>query len=176
MWFLSRMSPHMLSQRPGHRERLAARLTDVRSLPRMCPHVYNQVTGLGEHPVARLADIRPLPRMRPHVPSQVAALGVSIATRLADILLLPRMRPHVHSQVVRRRERLAAHLALEAARYRTRVSFTPLAIPRTLHDDLIRFDRGYFVISGAKPMAQRAKPMAQIPVINVLKIPSDLYV
>ena len=59
MWLLPRMCTHVHSQVTGLRERLAARLTDMRSLPRMCPHVTSQGTGLGERLAARLADIAP---------------------------------------------------------------------------------------------------------------------
>ena len=55
------MQPHVPTQVAGPRERLAARLADMRPLPRMCPHVLSQVTGLGERIAARLADMRPLP-------------------------------------------------------------------------------------------------------------------
>ena len=57
----------MPSQVAGRRERLAARLTDIRLLPRMRLHVPIQSTGLTERLAARLADIRLLPRMRAHV-------------------------------------------------------------------------------------------------------------
>jgi len=44
----------------------------MRLLPRMRPHVHSQVAERRERLAARLADIRLLPRMRPHVPSQAA--------------------------------------------------------------------------------------------------------
>ena len=101
---------HVLSQFAGPRVRLAARLADMRPLPRMCPHVPDQVAGLGERLAARLADMRLLPRMPMHVYNQGTGVGERLAARLAHMRPLPRMRPHVSSQVAGRRERFATRL------------------------------------------------------------------
>ena len=64
----------------------------------MYPHVLGQVAGSRERLAARLADIRLLPRMRTHVDKQVAERRERLAARLADMWLLPRMRPRVPIQ------------------------------------------------------------------------------
>ena len=56
---------------------------------RVLHHVHSQVAGLRERLAARLADMRLLPRMREHVPGQVDGLRKRLAARLADIRLLP---------------------------------------------------------------------------------------
>jgi hypothetical protein len=44
----------VVHQAAGRRERLAARLADMRLLPRVCPHVRGQVVGPRERLAARL--------------------------------------------------------------------------------------------------------------------------
>jgi len=91
----------------GQRERLAARVADMRLLTRMCPRVPSQVMCQRERLAAGLADMRLLPRMCPHVVHQVAGRRERLAACLADMRLLPRMRPHVLDQVAGRREPFA---------------------------------------------------------------------
>jgi len=55
MWRLPRMGAHVHSQVARVRERLAARLADMRLLPRMGAHVHSQVTGQRERLAARLS-------------------------------------------------------------------------------------------------------------------------
>jgi hypothetical protein len=61
---LPRMRQQVLSQVAGLRERLAARLTDVRSLPRVGPHVLLQTTVRREGLFACLADMSRIHCMR----------------------------------------------------------------------------------------------------------------
>ena len=63
---VTRMNFLVLNQAVGLRERLAARLADIRLLPRMRTDVHSQVTGLRERLAACLTDVRLLPRMRGH--------------------------------------------------------------------------------------------------------------
>ena len=56
---------------------------------RMCPHVRHQGVGPRERLAARLADMRLLPRMREHVLSQVADVRERLATRLTDMRMIP---------------------------------------------------------------------------------------
>ena len=68
------MRAHVLSQVPGHRKRLAARLAYMLPLPCMQTHVPSQAVRPREGLAARLTDMsflnRILIRMRPHVPLQ----------------------------------------------------------------------------------------------------------
>ena len=55
------MRPHVPNQAAGRRQRLAARLADMRRLPRMRPHVCSQLARPREGLAARLAGVRPFP-------------------------------------------------------------------------------------------------------------------
>ena len=106
----------------------------------MFPHMRMQVAGLRERLAARLTDMRLLPRMRAHVRSQATGLRERLAARLADMRLLPRMRAHVPSHVDGRRERLAACLTLEAARCTTATSIVipDALVPRQATNSSLR--------------------------------------